>query len=99
MILLKPKGQILRELAERCEAARLSLRISQKELALRAGLSIYTYHRFVRDGQISLGRFVAVLEVLQRLDEVDGLLRYRPTQNPYEQKSVPQRVRQRKAKA
>jgi transcriptional regulator with XRE-family HTH domain len=98
MVLLKPKGQILRELVERCEEVRLRLRLSQKELALRAGLSVYTYHRFVRDGQISLGRFVAVLEVLQRLDEVDGLLRYRPTQNPYAPQSIPRRVRERKAK-
>ena len=96
MILLKPSGQVIRELAERCEGERRRLRFSQKELAARAGLSVHTYLRFVHHGQIALGRLVAVMSVLQRLEEVDQLLRRQPLAHPYETQPTPQRIRRPK---
>jgi hypothetical protein len=96
MILLKPSGQVIRELAERCEVERRRLGFSQKELANRAGLSVFTYLRFVHHGQISLGRFVAVMAVLQRLEEVDQLLQRQPPPNPYQTRPMPQRIRRAK---
>jgi transcriptional regulator with XRE-family HTH domain len=46
--------------------ARLSMRISQKEVAQRAAMSLSTYQRFEKNGDITLKKFVEVLRMLGR---------------------------------
>lgn len=81
MWLLKSRKEISRKLAGRCRDLRLEQNMSQKELADRAGIALQTYRRFEQEGQISLERFVGVVQSLNRIPELEGLLRSAPIQD------------------
>jgi hypothetical protein len=75
MLSLKIDGELLVELSEKCRELRLRQNMSQQEVSERAGIALRTYRRFEQEGQISLERFVAVVRALNRLSELEGLLR------------------------
>lgn len=58
----------------RLKIERLRLNLTQKEVSLRAGISLRTYKRFESSGISSLPTFVAVLRVLNRLRMLDYTL-------------------------
>jgi len=97
MLSLKTDEELLFELAEKCRALRLRQNMSQQEVAERAGIALRTYRRFEQEGQISLERFVAVVRALNRLAELEGLLKPPPVRDLRElDNQVPLRKRARK---
>jgi transcriptional regulator with XRE-family HTH domain len=78
MLSLKTDGEWLESLAEKCRTLRLLQNMSQQEVSDRAGIALRTYRRFEQEGQISLERFVAVMRALNRLPELEGLLKPPP---------------------
>ncbi len=73
MITLKTPAEIGVSLAQRVRELRLQRGWSQAELARRAGLKLPTYVLFERTGQVSLLRFIAVLDVLGLSGELEQL--------------------------
>jgi transcriptional regulator with XRE-family HTH domain len=94
MWLLNSKKEISRELAERCRNLRLEQNLSQKELADRAGIALQTYRRFEQAGSISLERFIGVVQSLNRIPELEGLLLPSPIED-LDQIEKPKPVRKR----
>jgi len=78
MLSLKSKKELLRELVARCRSARLRQNLTQAEVAARAGISLSTYQRFEREGQLSLERFVAVLHALNQVENLEQFLQPPP---------------------
>jgi transcriptional regulator with XRE-family HTH domain len=66
---------ILRELVNRIRKKRLMLNLTQKELALKAGIHFNSVVRLEHGKTISLMTFIQVLRVL---DELDGLNMFLP---------------------
>lgn len=81
MWLLKSKKEISHELAGRCRDLRLEQNLSQKELADRAGIALQTYRRFEQEGRISLERFIGVVQTLNRIPELEGILHPSPIED------------------
>ncbi len=67
-----------RMLADRVREARITLGLTQKTLADRAGLTLATLRRFEQKGEISLKYLVRLCHALGRLDEFDALLKPPP---------------------
>ncbi len=65
-------GQIV---AQRVRALRLAANLSQKSLALRAGVNYSTLRLFERTGQISLFHLALVASALNRADDLLGLFK------------------------
>lgn len=71
--MLRLPSEIQTELAERAKKLRKQLKISQKEIAERSGVSYGSLKRFERTGQISLESLLKVAVVLNSLDDFDSL--------------------------
>ena len=65
-------AELTQRLVARVKALRLSRAWSQKEVASRSGIPLATYRYFERTGQISLLRFVRLLEVLGVAGELES---------------------------
>jgi transcriptional regulator with XRE-family HTH domain len=65
-------GQII---AQRVRALRLVGNLSQKSLAMRAGVNYSTLRLFERTGQISLFHLALLASALNRADDLLGLFR------------------------
>ena len=78
MLSLKSKNELLRELVERCRSVRLRQNLTQAEVAARGGISLSTYQRFERNGQLSLEKFVAVLHALNQVESLEKFLQPPP---------------------
>jgi transcriptional regulator with XRE-family HTH domain len=91
--------QILRLFGERFKSYRLRLRMSQADVAERAGLSISTIHNFETGTayNLSFGSFFRLLKAIGYTDGVDGLLPELP-KSPYMYKKEKQVQRIRKNK-
>lgn len=72
-------SSFLQDLAERIRADRKSQKLSQQELARKAGISFRAYQNFEATGNTSLKRFVTILHVLGRENELSQLVT-RPTE-------------------
>jgi len=66
-------AEIAQRLAARVKELRLARAWSQKEVALRSGIPVNTYRFFERTGQVSLLRFIRLLDVFGAADEFDNL--------------------------
>lgn len=75
MLSLKSAPEVASEFAGRIRERRLQRTWTQDELAKRAGLKTATYVLFERTGKISLIRLLKILEVLDLLNEFDGIAR------------------------
>ena len=76
--------QLLRLFGERFRSYRLRLRMSQADVAEKAGLSISTIHNFENGSayNLSFGSFFRLLKAIGYTDGVDGLLPELP-ESPY----------------
>jgi transcriptional regulator with XRE-family HTH domain len=66
--------QIRHELAQKVKFLRKQKKYSQQELAQRSNVSLGSYKRFERSGQISLEALLRIAFILDRLEEFDKLL-------------------------
>lgn len=70
---LRSPSDVARMLARRVKALRLDFGWTQQELAERAGLTLATYRRFERTGQISLERLLKLAVILDARAGFDAL--------------------------
>ncbi|MEN9303176.1 MAG: hypothetical protein RL264_1605 [Bacteroidota bacterium] len=61
------------ELAQKVRVLRKQKKYSQEEMAQRSNVSLGSYKRFERTGQISIESFLRIAFVLERLNEFDSL--------------------------
>jgi transcriptional regulator with XRE-family HTH domain len=66
---------VLVELARKTRLLRKEKNLSQQELAIRANVSLGSYKRFERTGQVALDSFIRIAFILGRLDDFDALLK------------------------
>ena len=88
-------------LAQRVRQARVSASLTQADLAARAGISLPAYKRFETTGKTSLTSFVKILFVLNRQNDLRGLLAPVPSVSSLDEfenrhRPLRQRVRKRK---
>jgi transcriptional regulator with XRE-family HTH domain len=57
-------------IAEHCQQRRVSIGLTQKGLAKRAGVSLSSLRRFEQEGAISLESFLKLFQILGSLDEL-----------------------------
>ena len=81
MWLLKTAPEIAKKIANRCRALRLEQNFSQEELANRAGIAPRTYRRFEQEGSISFERLIAIVHSLNRISELEAILKPSPVQD------------------
>ncbi len=65
---------IVSELGKRIKATRLKKKFSQKEVALRTGISAFTVSQMENGKNTSLTSLVAVMRVLKLLENFDNLI-------------------------
>ncbi|MDX5630182.1 MULTISPECIES: helix-turn-helix domain-containing protein [unclassified Brenneria] len=68
------EGEIITELCRRIKDARIQQRLSQVDLAERAGLGIATIKRAEMGESITLSSLLCILRGLNRLHQLDGVL-------------------------
>lgn len=66
-------NQVAAELAHKVKQCRLSMRLTQAELATKAGITLATYRRFEQSAQISLQGLLQVAFALDCLRDFDSL--------------------------
>ena len=66
--------EVSQALAERHRTLRKQLKMSQKEMAERSGVSLGSLKRFENTGKISLDSLLKLMHLLGRLTEFDSLL-------------------------
>lgn len=69
----KTPADVLTELAQKTRQLRKEKKLSQQELAARANVSLGSYKRFERTGQIALDSLLRIAFILGRLDDFDAL--------------------------
>jgi len=88
-------------LAQRVRRARIGANLTQAELAARAMISLPAYQRYEKTGQTSLATFVRILMVLDRENDLRGILARTDSVSSldeFEQRNRPPRLRVRKPK-
>jgi transcriptional regulator with XRE-family HTH domain len=65
---------IVQEIGKRVKEYRLKKRFSQKELAERAGISVFTVAQIEHGKPVSIAMIVPVLRILRLLDNLEALL-------------------------
>lgn len=68
------EGEIITELCRRIKDARIQQRLSQVDLAERAGLGIATIKRAEMGESITLSSLLSILRGLNRLHQIEGVL-------------------------
>ena len=66
--------EVSKEIAKRHRTIRNQLKISQKEMAERSGVSLGSLKRFENTGKISLESFLKLMHLLGRLSDFDNIL-------------------------
>ena len=61
-------------LANRIKKERISIKLTQKELALKADIPLSTYRRYEQKGEGSIKDFIKILVALNRVNELDSFL-------------------------
>ncbi|MCC6682274.1 MAG: helix-turn-helix domain-containing protein [Phycisphaeraceae bacterium] len=74
-------ADILSTLAERVRLARVDARLTQQELAERAGVSPLTIHKLEAGRNVSMETFLSVMLALGRLDDLQHVLAPRDLQS------------------
>lgn len=89
-------------LAQRVRKERLSLNLTQSEMASRCLVSLPAFQRFERSGRTSLSTFIKILFVLGRQNDLRAILpenREVLSLEEFEQINRPSRVRARRKKS
>jgi len=73
MLQLNTAIEINELLAKKIEAVRIDKNITQKELALRAGITYGSYRNFIDIQKISLINFISLLQTLDLIPELEQL--------------------------
>ena len=73
MLSLFSPPEMAKRLADRIKELRLAKGWSQQEVARRTGIPKATYRYFERTGNVSLERFIRLLEVLGIVSEIENL--------------------------
>ncbi|MBO7115950.1 MAG: helix-turn-helix domain-containing protein [Prevotella sp.] len=97
-IYAKTNAELIIELGRRFKEYRLTCRMTQKEVAELAGVSLFTIKAFEngRTYNITMGSFLAMLRAINFLEEIEKLLPdLPPTPDMIEKinKSKPKRIR------
>ena len=71
----KTPQDVLVELARKTRLLRKEKKLSQQDLATKANVSLGSYKRFERTGQVALDSFIRIAFILGRLDDFDALLK------------------------
>jgi len=66
--------QIHQEMGKRVKAIRLQKRLTQQEVAEKAGVSLYSITQIENGKSVSLSTFIPVLRVLRLLNNLEQLL-------------------------
>ena len=69
---LKTPQEIMREIADRAQARRLALRLTQIGLARRSGVSLGSVKRFEHTGKIAIESLLKIALVLDGLNEFEN---------------------------
>jgi transcriptional regulator with XRE-family HTH domain len=69
----KVPSDVLVELAKKTRHLRKEKKLSQQELAKRANVSLGSYKRFERTGQISLESLLNIAFILGRMNDFDSI--------------------------
>jgi transcriptional regulator with XRE-family HTH domain len=77
-------AEMLLKLAENHRELRKRAKLSQREIAERAGISLGSLKRFETTGQISLVSFLKLLHFHNRLDQLASILESKPNQTEIE---------------
>jgi transcriptional regulator with XRE-family HTH domain len=92
---------IVHEIGKRVKMYRLKKKLSQQELAEKAGISIFTIAQIEHGRPVSIAMIVPVLRVLRLLDNLEGLLpeiAISPVEILKLKGKQPQRIRSKKIK-
>ena len=73
--------KILGGISQRVKARRLEMLLTQKELAVRAGIALPTYRRFEQKGEISLRSLVMIGAALGNLEDFNALFASKTYEN------------------
>jgi transcriptional regulator with XRE-family HTH domain len=65
---------VIREIGTRLREQRISKKLTQQQLANKAGLSLFTIAKIEKGQSVSLGMLIAVMRVLRLLDNLELLL-------------------------
>ena len=76
-VYLATSEELCRELGNRLRTKRLSLPLSQQELALRAGISVGALKKLEKDGQANMLTVVRAVVALGLAGELEGLFSMR----------------------
>jgi len=74
MIELNTSSEIIQLLVQKIETKRKKAKITQKNLAKKAGVSYGSYREFIDNSSISLYSFISLLHVLGLFDELKVLV-------------------------
>lgn len=81
MILLLTAIKAQKLTADYVRSHRLNMGLTQEGLAKRSGVSLATLRKFEQKGMISLGSFLKLLMVLDKLDSVVDVIK--PNEKPF----------------
>jgi len=89
-------ANVIQEIGVRLKKQRINKKMTQQQLAEKAGVSLFTIAQIERGKSVSLSMLVAVLRVLRLLDNLDLLLpesKISPVALMKQQQKVIKRVR------
>lgn len=92
-------SEILQEIGERIKKLRISKKLTQQQVADKAGVSLFTMAKIEKGFSVSLSMLVAVLRVLRLLDNLELLFpdtQISPVTLLKQKKKVEKRVRSKK---
>lgn len=75
MIEFNTTSEIIKLLAQKIEKVRKKKKITQKELAQKAGVSYGSYRGFIDNNILSLRSFISILQVLNLYQELNMLVK------------------------
>ena len=97
ILVLMSLTELQLHLASRIKHERISMKLTQKELATKADIPLSTYRRFEQKGEGSIKDFIKILVALNRVDELNTFLspaNYSPIEE-YNSQNKPQKEKKR----
>jgi transcriptional regulator with XRE-family HTH domain len=94
-IKLATPDELVHELGSRLRAQRLASRVTQQELALRAGVALGAVKKLESDGNTTLQTFVRVVQALALTSDLEHVLMLKPHTSIAEMERAAMAPRQR----